>query len=153
MLKCTFEDGGESHHGLRHIVTDCIVVKDNQLLLVKRALNLTNGGKWALPGGYVNFDESVEDAALRELREESGYDGEVVKFLGMFDSPKRKGDDLKRQNVALVYLVNATKKVGKPDDETIEINFFDTDKLPHEKEFAFDHFKMVQYYLRDKGAD
>jgi 8-oxo-dGTP diphosphatase len=148
MLKCTFEDGRAAHHGLRHVVTDCIVIKDSQILLIKRALHLTNGGKWGLAGGYVSTNETVEEAALRELKEEAGYTGKVVKFLEMADSPTRLGDDLNRQNIAIVYLIEAGEKVGGVDEETTEAKWFPLDQLPPEEEIAFDHYQLIQNYLK-----
>lgn len=148
MLKCTFEDGGPAYHGLRHVVTDCIVIKDSQILLIKRALHLTNGGKWGLAGGYVGVDETVEEAALRELKEEAGYTGRVIKFLEMTDSPARRGDDLNRQNIAIVYLIEAGEKVGDMDDETTEVKWFPLDQLPPQDGIAFDHYQLIQNYLK-----
>lgn len=148
MLKCTFEDGGEAKHGLRHVVTDTIAVKDGKILLIKRAKQLTNGGKWALAGGFVSADETVEKAALREFKEETGYNGKIIKFLQMADSPARKGDDLNRQNIAMIYLIEVGEKEGNTDSETAEIKWFPLDQLPSEKEFAFDHFEIIQNYLK-----
>jgi ADP-ribose pyrophosphatase YjhB (NUDIX family) len=150
MIKCQFEDSKEADALLRHVVTDVIALKDGQLLLAKRAVHLTNGGKWGLPGGYVGRDESVEEAALRELEEEAGYSGKIVKFLGYSDKPDRKGDDLRRQNIAFIYEVEITGKKGEMDHETSEVKFFDLDNLPPEEEWAFDHFENVSKYLKSR---
>lgn len=147
MLKCSFEDGGEAKHGLRHLVTDAVVIKNNQILLIKRAPHLTNGGKWGMAGGYVSSDETGEEAALRELKEETGYDGKIIKLLEVVDKPHRKGDDLNRQNIALMYLIEAGEKVQEVDNETSEARWFDIDKLPPESEFAFDHYEIIKKFL------
>lgn len=149
MIKCQFENATEPDADLRHAVCDVIALKDGKILLTKRALHLTNGGKWALPGGYVGRDESVEAAALRELQEEAGFSGKIVKFLGYEDSPLRKGDDLNRQNVAFIYLVALTNKIGEPDQETVEMKYFSLNELPLENDWAFDHFEIVKKYLTE----
>ena len=58
-----------------------ICIKNNQILLVKRAFN-PQKGSWSLPGGFIELQETPEDAAVRELKEETNLNGEVVKLLG-----------------------------------------------------------------------
>lgn len=150
MIKCSFEDGKPAWHGLRHVVVDNIIIKGDQILLIKRAPHLTNGGLWGLAGGYVGVEETMEEASLRELKEETGYTGKVVKMLEVVDNPHRKGDDLNRQNIAVVHLVEAQEKVQDTDEETTEARWFDLDKMPPENEFAFDHYQIIKSYLSQK---
>jgi len=79
MITCTFEHG--SRAGLRHVVVHAVVERDGALLLVKRAKHLSEGGKWGLPGGFLDRDERLVDGVLRELREETGWTGEVRALL------------------------------------------------------------------------
>lgn len=144
MINCTFENGNKNF--LRHVVVDMLVVRDNQLLLVKRAPHLTNGNLYALVGGFVEQGETTQEAALREIREETGYEAEIVRLFRLNDNPNRRGED--RQNISFVYLVKPLKKIGASDKEVKEIRWFDLDKLPSQEEFAFDHLETIQLYLQ-----
>ena len=143
MIKCSFEDGGQGN--LRHVVVDMIVVKEKQILLVKRAPHLTNGNKYALIGGFMERDESTKEGALREIMEETGYKAEIVSLFRIIDNPNRRGED--RQNISFVYLVKPLEKIGTPDNEVKELKWFDLDKLPSPVEFAFDHLDNIKMYI------
>src|SRR3569832_1131425 len=100
MIKCTFENSTTA--SLRHITTGVIIVNDqNEVLLVKRAEHLTRGGKYTIPGGFLDRDETVEEGALRELKEETGYNGEIVKLFHVNSNPNRPQED--RQNVDIIF--------------------------------------------------
>lgn len=144
MVTCKFENGNEAQ--LRHTVVDIIAIKDSSIILCKRARTLDSPGKWCLPSGYMEKDETSKEATLRELKEETGYSGEVEKLLLVNDNPKRKNEFY--QNVALVYLVTVGEKVGPHDKESSDVKWFTLDKLPPEEEFAFDHFEIIQNYLK-----
>ena len=117
-----------------------------KILLVKRGGKWLEKGKWALPGGFLDMNETLEQAVLRELKEETGYTGKVIKLFQIVDNPRRRHED--RQNVALVYLVKPLKKVGGPDHEISEIKWFDLNKLPPKKQIAFDHLEMIKLYIK-----
>ena len=70
MINCRFENGRPA--SLRHVVVHAVVERDGALLLVKRAAHLSEGGKWGLPGGFLDRDERLVDGVLRELRGETG---------------------------------------------------------------------------------
>ena len=142
MITCAFEDGAQAN--LRHAVVDTIVFNKDKtkVLLVKRAKTLhTGAGLWAIPGGYVDRDETTEEAAEREVLEETGHELVSVEFTKFIDNPNRLGDT--RQNIAFVYTGVAGKQVGQPDDESEEVRWFDLNNLPGESEFAFDHRGLV----------
>ncbi|MFZ5534590.1 MAG: NUDIX hydrolase [Patescibacteria group bacterium] len=106
MITCLFENGHEAH--LRHVVVHAIVEKDGALLLVKRAPNLLEGGKWSLPSGFLDRDETAAEGALRELYEETGWRGTVSSLFLIKTSPHRPHED--RQNVSFHFVVTPTKK-------------------------------------------
>lgn len=147
MITCYFE-GAKKPAYLRHVVVDMLVVDGGKILLVKRGGEdwYLEKGKWALPGGYLDRDETGQQAAVREAREETGYEAKVVKLLRVVDNPNRPNED-QRQNVALVYLMKPLKKVGIPDDEISEIKWFDLNQLPPPKDFAFDHLETIKKYI------
>ncbi len=144
MINCAFENGNKN--SLRHVVVDMLVIKDNKILLVKRAPQLTNGNKYALIGGFMERDETSQQAALREIMEEAGYRAKIVSLFRIIDHPNRRGED--RQNISFVYLVKPLEKIGTSDQEVKELKWFDLDKLPPPEEFAFDHLDNIKLYLQ-----
>lgn len=144
MIICRFENGNDAF--LRHVCVDNIVIKNNKILLVKRSLHLSNPGMWALVGGYVARDETIEQAAVREVLEETGYESKVEYLLSIKDSPKRPKED--RQNISFVYVMSAFEKIKNKDNESSEVKFFKLDHLPKEDEFAFDHYEDICIYKK-----
>lgn len=142
MIRCKFENGNEAQ--LRHVVVDALVVKDDKLMLVKRTASLAEGGKWALVGGYVERNESLAEAVAREVLEETGWEVKDIKMLRVVDSPRRSGED--RQNVSMVHSCVATRKVGEPDWESDEQEWYAWDSLPTAVSMAFDHAEIINYY-------
>ena len=146
MITCTFEDGGKGT--LRHVVFNAIAVKDNKVLLEKRAERLTEGGKWSLIGGFLNKDENIEQRVRREAFEETGYRINNLVLFRIIDNPKRRNED--RQTIAFVYTCEVGEKEGEPDDESTDIQWFDLENLPSEEEMAFDHLETINLYLKYK---
>lgn len=137
---CTFESGSRAQ--LRHTTVSALVVKAHQVLLVKRAAHLlTEPGKWALPAGYVDRGERVEDAVRREVQEETGYQCTVIRVIGILDNPDRP--DNGRQNISLVYLVSPRERVQEPDNESSEVRWFSFDNLPPSDEIAFEYATVL----------
>src|SRR5580704_6178164 len=100
MITCTFENGNTS--SLRHVVLDAIVVRDNKVLLTKRAKSLLEGGKWGLLGGYMERDETLDEAVRREILEESGYQLAETTLIRINGSPRQRGED--RQNIQFLFI-------------------------------------------------
>jgi 8-oxo-dGTP diphosphatase len=144
MIKCTFENNSPA--SLRHVAVHALVVKDSKILLVKRAARLTNPNKYAFPGGFLDRDETTAEAALRELKEETGYEGKIVTLFSICDNPNRRGED--RQNVAFTFLIEAGKKTGEGDNESSEVVWLDLHNLPEQDEFAFDHLEHIDLYKK-----
>lgn len=143
MLSCYFEDGDKAVPSLRHIAADGLVVRKNEILLVRRAPHLLEGGKFAIPGGYMNRDETTKEAALREVLEETGWKCKVKEFFGIADGPNR-GDD--RQNISIFFIMEPVEEVEKPDAEVTEVQWFPFDALPKPEEVAFDHYQVILAY-------
>ena len=144
MLTCVFEDGHPAF--FRHAVADCIVVKENDILLVKRSAGLQEAGKWALAGGYVERDETLAEAAAREVFEETGYRISAITLLRIVDHPRRPRED--RQNIAFVFFCAAGKKEGAPDWESETQQWFPVNELPPEESMAFDHCENIALYKK-----
>jgi len=148
MIRCAFEDGGLGL--LRHVVLHAIVERDGALLLVKRAPHMSEGGKWGLPGGFLDRDENLVEGVLRELREETGWTGEVRALLRVNSRPDRPRED--RQNVAFDFVVTALARVGEPDDEQTAVEWIPIERLPPLDSLAFDHGETVALYLGTRGG-
>ncbi|OGD86546.1 hypothetical protein A2870_01985 [Candidatus Curtissbacteria bacterium RIFCSPHIGHO2_01_FULL_41_11] len=145
MIKCTFENGKGT--SLRHVIVDALVLRDDEILLVKRTRKLLEGGKWAIIGGFLDRDETLVDAVSREVHEETGWRVKNIKLLEVVDNPNRPNED--RQNVAFIYTCQAVEKDGKADWESDEVRWFKLSNLPPKEEFAFDHFEDIQFYLKN----
>jgi ADP-ribose pyrophosphatase YjhB (NUDIX family) len=144
MITCEFENGNKA--SLRHVVINIIAISDDKLLLVKRAAHLTNPGKWSLVGGFLDRDETLETCVLRELHEETGYEGTISMLFSIVDNPNRLQED--RQNVSFIYIVKIGDKTGTSDDESSAVDWFTINNLPKKEDWAFDHFEIAELYLK-----
>ena len=142
MIVCEFENGGKGN--LRHVVVHALVIKEGKILLVKRAPDLLEGGKWGLPGGFIDRDENAHEAVLRELLEETGWEGEIKTLFRINTNPFRKGED--RQNIVLEFLIEPIQKTGNPDKESSEIKWFSEEETKS-LDFAFDHKETVELFF------
>jgi ADP-ribose pyrophosphatase YjhB (NUDIX family) len=145
MLHCEFENGNKA--SLRHIVASAIVIHDGKVLLLRRRPDFVEGGKWGLPGGFMDRDETLVECVRREVLEESGYEISDPTLLLIIDTPNRP-NDWERQNVAFIYFCNAGEQVGEPDDEATEQKWFPLSELPPAAEMAFDHLANIEAYKR-----
>lgn len=149
MISCVFENGRKA--SLRHVTVNALIIKDNQLLLEKRAESLSGGGKWGLVGGFADRDEILIDAIKREIYEETGYRTRNLQFFAIVDNPNRIGED--RQNICFVYVCELGEKEGESDLESTAREWFDLDNLPKEEEFAFDHLEIIKFYLKNRDKE
>src|SRR5574341_1314124 len=147
MITCAFENGSPA--SLRHVVVHAVVEKDGALLFVQRAAHLLEGGKWGLPGGLLDRDESLTEGVVRELREETGWEGRVVSLLRINSRPDRPRED--RQNVAFDFVLEPLRQVGEPDHESTAVRWIPLDTLPPAAALAFDHGDTVRLYLEARG--
>ena len=144
MITCIFEDGGKGE--LRHVVMHVLAVKDDKILLVKRAPGILEAGKWGFPGGFLSQGENVETGALRELMEETGYEGKIEKLFRINSSPQRRNDQ-GRNNVVFEFLVSVGEKTGESDWEQTEVEWKEIDSL-NEDMMAFDHYLTIEALKR-----
>lgn len=146
MIICQFEDGNKAN--LRHVCVNAIVVKDNKVLLGKRGRykdkKILESGKWALLGGFFNRDETLKQCIKREVMEESGWEINSLSLFRINDNPDRPAED--RQNVDVIFIAKAIKKIGKSDEEVTELQWFDINNLPPREKTAFDHAENLELY-------
>lgn len=145
MIKCTFEDGGAGH--LRHVTVDGIITNNNKILLVKRSHQVpVEAGKFSLPGGYLDHDESANEGIVREVLEETGFNSVVKELFLIIHSPRLKGDD--RQNVDFIFTLNLLDKIQNPDREIESLHWFSYGKLPPTDQIGFDHTDIIDLFLK-----
>ncbi|HEX7041623.1 MAG TPA: NUDIX hydrolase [Patescibacteria group bacterium] len=146
MINCTFENGNIASPGLRHITVGAIAYNDKgQILLVKRSSKYSRPNTWTVPGGFMERDKTIEECVLKELKEETGMDGEIERLFHINDNPNRPKED--RQNVDFIYLVKVGEGNFSHDDEIINIEWFGKSNLPSEDDFAFDHRTVILKYF------
>ena len=143
MITCTFEKGFTAM--LRHVVVHAIVEMDGKLLLEKRAGDILETGKWSLPAGFLERDETAAQGIIRELKEETGWDGEVVSVFRVNTKPNRPHED--RQNISIEFIVRPLKKTGEGDSESSKVEWIAIENLIPFEEFAFDHGDTIKKYL------
>ncbi len=117
---------------------DALIEREGRIVLIKRK-NPPPG--WALPGGFVDYGETLEAAVIREAKEETGLDIELVSQFHVYSDPSR---DPRQHTIATVYLARAK---GEPEggDDASEARWFDPEELP---EMAFDHAEIIADWLR-----
>lgn len=143
MITCTFEKGYLA--SLRHVVVHAIVEQDGKLLLEKRAGDILETGKWSLPAGFLERDETAAEGILRELKEETGWEGEMVSLFRINTNPHRPHED--RQNVSLDFIVRPTSRIGEGDHESSKVEWIAFDTLLPFDAFAFDHGETIRLYV------
>jgi 8-oxo-dGTP diphosphatase len=103
------------------LVTD----RENRVLLVQRAWNPAQGC-WSLPAGFVDHDEAPEAAAVRECREETGLDVEVIDLLTVISGREHpQGAD-----IVIVYCGQVVAGALAPADDAVDVGFFSLDNVP-----------------------
>ena len=121
------------------IAADVIIEIGNEIVLIDRK-NFPYG--WAIPGGFVDFGETVEQAAIREAMEETSLKVDLRALLGIYSRPDR---DPRGQTISVVYVGRGN---GKPEaaDDAKGIGLFTLDNLP--SPLAFDHAAILADYRR-----
>ena len=95
---------------------------------------------WALPGGFVDVGESLEQAAIREAREETSLDISLITLLGCYSDPSR---DSRGHTVSAVYIAESSG-IPKAADDAKNLALFTLDNLP--AQLAFDHNRILEDY-------
>jgi 8-oxo-dGTP diphosphatase len=127
------------------VVVFSVVEGELKVLLIKRK-NWPFEGRWAIPGGFVDMDEPLEDAAARELYEETGVEGFYLEQFYTFGQPDR---DPRTRVISVAYfaLVDAGQLQPEAADDAADVGWFSVhDPLP--LPLAFDHAEVLKRALQ-----
>jgi 8-oxo-dGTP diphosphatase len=125
------------------ITVDGIIIKDDEIILIKRKYEPYKNS-WALPGGYVEYNEKTEDAIIREIFEETGIKTKINKLIGVYSDPKR---DPRGHTISIIYELKIINGKIKSGDDASEVDFFKFDDIP--EKLSFDHKKIISDYLKE----
>jgi 8-oxo-dGTP diphosphatase len=126
----------------RGISIDAVIVDNKKILLIKRGSDPYKGF-WALPGGYVEWNESTQDAVKREVKEELNLDVIACDLIGVYSNPERHP----KQVIDIAYSVKTTGDPKSGDDAT-DFVWLPLTELPDE--LAFDHRIIISDFLNQK---
>ena len=131
-------------HPRPSVTVDVAIIRPNgkeyQILLIQRG-QAPYKGKYALPGGFINMDESLEGAAQRELFEETGVENLGLTQIQTFSDP---GRDPRGRVISTCFgcVLDIEEKIKiKPGDDAADVGWFELNDLPL---LAFDHITMIQ---------
>lgn len=118
------------------LTVDALIIYEEKIVLIKRE-NLPYKGMFALPGGFVDMGETVEEAVVREAKEETNLDIGIIRLLGVYSDPKR---DPRGHTVSICFIATGHGDLNAGDDAG-DIGLFDIYNVP---ELAFDHKKIIE---------
>lgn len=125
------------------LTVDAIILKDGEIVLIQRKGEPFQG-QYALPGGFVEYGETVEAALRREVFEETGLVVEVRSLVGVYSDPRR---DPRGHIVSVAFTAAIVGGVLAGDSDAAKAMLWDITKLPP---LAFDHGQIVQDALRPR---
>lgn len=117
-----------------------IETKDGGIVLIERK-NPPYG--WAIPGGFVDYGESLESAAVREAKEETSLDVELLSQFRAYSEPDR---DPRQHTISFVFVARSANGQPQAADDAVNIGVFKRDTLP--SQLAFDHGRILQDYFK-----
>ncbi|MBI4243653.1 MAG: NUDIX hydrolase [Planctomycetes bacterium] len=126
------------------VTTDCIITDSSitKIVLIQRK-NDPDKGKWALPGGFVEKDETVEQCVVREIMEETGLHIKNPKLVGVYSNPLR---DPRGRVITVVFHSVVDKTDGmKAQTDAKDCKWMELKQLP---DLAFDHNEMITDFKR-----
>lgn len=132
------------------VATDCVVFgfdgHELKILLIERGIEPYKG-MWAFPGGFLRMDETAEQCAMRELKEETGLSINYLKQLAVFSEVKR---DPRERILSIAFYALAKKSDVEGGDDASQAQWFPIDEVPH---LAFDHDYILRKAMKKIKED
>ncbi len=132
-------DCGFIHFRDPKVAVVVLIIEAGAVLLVKRAVE-PELGKWALPAGFMDYDETPQSAAIRETLEETGLD---IRLIDLIDA---RGNSDGRANLLIIFRAAVLGGQLHAGDDVSEVSYFLPQELPNDEEIAFDSTRQL---LRD----
>ena len=132
-----------SSYKIPFVTVDIIIEINGSIVLIKRA-NPPHG--WALPGGFVDYGESLESSAIREAKEETSLD---IQLMEQFHSYSAADRDPRHHTITTVFIASATG-IPEANDDAKEAKLFFKENMPHP--IVFDHEQILEHYFRYKNG-
>jgi 8-oxo-dGTP diphosphatase len=118
------------------LMVDVVIPAERGVVLIRRGSEPFKG-QWALPGGFVEVGETVEEAADREAAEETGLAVEVARLVGVYSDPER---DPRGHNASVAFIARVLSGELSAGTDASEVAVLDPDSV----ELAFDHQKIIE---------
>lgn len=137
---------GSAHIKSKHplLTVDAVItVEDGKIIFIRRK-NPPYQGSWALPGGFVEYGETVEEAIIREVKEETGLIIEVQGLVGVYSDP---GRDSRGHIITLCFLARRIGGELKASTDAAEVSSFTVNESV-KLELAFDHHEILKDALK-----
>jgi len=128
-------------HKTPALTVDAVIVKDREIVLIRRRKKPFQG-QYALPGGFVEFGETVEAALRREVLEETGLVVQIESLVGVYSDPRR---DPRGHVVTVAFTASVVEGTLACGSDAAATMLWDVSKLPP---LAFDHAQIVQDALQ-----
>ncbi len=127
------------------VTVNWVITKGNKILLQRRAKPPFEN-RWEIGGGFVNYGETVEDALIREVKEETGFDIEPEEIIGVYSDPKR---DPRKHSISIFFAVKIIGGKLRINKEVKEFKWFQKNEIDFNS-LGFDHAKIIKDYLKWK---
>lgn len=124
------------------ISTDCVVFDERGRVLLIWRKNDPYKGHYAFPGGFIEVGETAENAALRELKEETGIEADNLRLIAVYSGPKR---DPRHHSITVAYLVSVHGQTPEAGDDAAAAEFIED---ATKEKLAFDHDIILRDALK-----
>jgi 8-oxo-dGTP diphosphatase len=121
------------------LTVDAVILCDNDSIILIKRKNSPYKGFWALPGGFVEYGETVESAVLREVTEETGLSVDLNEISGVYSDPNR---DPRGHVITICFTAAKTGGNLKADTDAMEVHCLKLDDI-FKLNLAFDHKKII----------
>ena len=133
-----------ANHKNPSLTTDIFIHDNNSNFILIKRKNDPFKDCWALPGGFVEYGECVETAAIREAKEETSIDVELIDLVNVYSKPDR---DPRGHTVTVAYTAKGDLSTRKADSDAKEIGIFSHDEI-NDIDIAFDHRQIINDCLK-----